>query len=437
MKIRVSKPIYFFFLALALSFSTRAWATNVVVFDDGNYVDTVAPPDSESDNIQASASSFGHSVTTITGITAADFTSGLAGQQVLLIPDLEIADLAPDLVTEVQDLIRNFVSSGGRLVITNSDDNSNAGNFLNTVFGFSLTSDTSNTEVTSDISAAAGQTLFAGQIATLPANDATMGLGNLPTGGISVYDTAFNSSMVLIIPSGQGEIIYLGYDWFNSDPPTAGQQDGGWQAVLAAALADADLAITKSASSSAVSVGDQITFTLTVTNNGPNDAAFATITDNLPAGVTLISTTPSQGTCSGTTPITCDLGALANGASATIQVVVTADAAGSIDNQASVTGPMIDTNTVNNQADAMVNVSGDTDGDGVLDTVDNCPSNANTNQSDLDGDGIGDVCDPTPSVADISGGGCSLNNQAPATSTSTLLFLGGLAFLAWRKKFQN
>jgi hypothetical protein len=36
----------------------------------------------------------------------------------------------------------------------------------------------------------------------------------------------------------------------------------------------------------------------------------------------------------------------------------------------------------------------DSDNDTIIDPVDNCPFNANTNQSDIDGDGIGDVCDP-------------------------------------------
>jgi hypothetical protein len=38
----------------------------------------------------------------------------------------------------------------------------------------------------------------------------------------------------------------------------------------------------------------------------------------------------------------------------------------------------------------------DADGDGVSDSVDNCPSIANQNQLNNDGDGLGDVCDPTP-----------------------------------------
>jgi hypothetical protein len=36
----------------------------------------------------------------------------------------------------------------------------------------------------------------------------------------------------------------------------------------------------------------------------------------------------------------------------------------------------------------------DYDGDGVPDSSDNCPYNANANQADCDNDGTGDVCDP-------------------------------------------
>lgn len=38
----------------------------------------------------------------------------------------------------------------------------------------------------------------------------------------------------------------------------------------------------------------------------------------------------------------------------------------------------------------------DSDGDGHLDSVDNCPTVYNTDQADEDGDGLGDACDPEP-----------------------------------------
>jgi hypothetical protein len=41
----------------------------------------------------------------------------------------------------------------------------------------------------------------------------------------------------------------------------------------------------------------------------------------------------------------------------------------------------------------------DSDGDGIIDQLDNCPFTSNPNQEDADGDGVGDACDNCPSVA--------------------------------------
>ena len=43
-------------------------------------------------------------------------------------------------------------------------------------------------------------------------------------------------------------------------------------------------------------VGDTITFTVTLSNNGPDSATNVQVTDLLPAGLTFVSATPSQGT---------------------------------------------------------------------------------------------------------------------------------------------
>ena len=51
----------------------------------------------------------------------------------------------------------------------------------------------------------------------------------------------------------------------------------------------------------------------------------------------------------------------------------------------------------------------DTDGDGILNELDNCPKVANIDQKDTDGDGIGDACDGCPDKAGIADlNGCPL-----------------------------
>ena len=58
--------------------------------------------------------------------------------------------------------------------------------------------------------------------------------------------------------------------------------------------------------------GTNLTYTLTVSNNRPDNASGVTLTDTLPAGVNLVSATPSQGNCAGTTTVICNLGATIN-----------------------------------------------------------------------------------------------------------------------------
>ncbi len=53
---------------------------------------------------------------------------------------------------------------------------------------------------------------------------------------------------------------------------------------------------------------------------------------------------------------------------------------------------------VQNVKSSVLSEDADDDGDGILDTSDNCPLQANANQLDSDQDSIGNVCDPTPHV---------------------------------------
>lgn len=127
----------------------------------------------------------------------------------------------------------------------------------------------------------------------------------------------------------------------------------------AVALAPADLSITKSDSPDPVTEGGQLTYTIEVRNDGPDPTTNVVVTDDLaPSDVDLISTTPTQGNCTtqGSQNVSCDLGTIASGDTATVTILVTAKKAGTISNTASVTSDVADPQTANNTATATTTV---------------------------------------------------------------------------------
>ena len=63
----------------------------------------------------------------------------------------------------------------------------------------------------------------------------------------------------------------------------------------------ADLALTKSASTPTVTTGDAVTYTLPLANNGPSASSGIVVTDNLPASLSFVScSSTGVGVCGGT-----------------------------------------------------------------------------------------------------------------------------------------
>jgi uncharacterized repeat protein (TIGR01451 family) len=118
-----------------------------------------------------------------------------------------------------------------------------------------------------------------------------------------------------------------------------------------------DLAIVKSADPNSLVVGGNVTYTLTVTNNGPVTDTNVQLADSLPAGVTYVSSSTSQGACTGSAVVQCSLGAMTNGQKVTITIVVNTVQTGSITNSATVVGDLPETTLSNNTASATINVS--------------------------------------------------------------------------------
>jgi uncharacterized repeat protein (TIGR01451 family) len=118
-----------------------------------------------------------------------------------------------------------------------------------------------------------------------------------------------------------------------------------------------DLAIVKTASAPPYGTGFPITWTIGVSNAGPAPAAGVVVTDTIPAGTSFVSATPTQGTCTGTSTVTCNLGTLASGGAASISLVLNLPAtAGPLSNVASVTSSNPDTNAVNNSSTSNITV---------------------------------------------------------------------------------
>ncbi len=80
-----------------------------------------------------------------------------------------------------------------------------------------------------------------------------------------------------------------------------------------------DVAVTVQRSATTVDVGDDLSWTITVQNNGPNDTASVTLHETVPSGFTLESVTPSAGSCTPSAgAVDCSFGTMSSGASATI-----------------------------------------------------------------------------------------------------------------------
>jgi uncharacterized repeat protein (TIGR01451 family) len=113
----------------------------------------------------------------------------------------------------------------------------------------------------------------------------------------------------------------------------------------------ADLALTVSDSPDPTFVGTSLTYTLHVTNNGPNTAANVIVTDTLQAGVTFVGASGVGWSCShGSGAVTCVRASLGVGAAPDIVITVTPGVLGVTANNAKVTSSTNETNETNNIA---------------------------------------------------------------------------------------
>lgn len=152
------------------------------------------------------------------------------------------------------------------------------------------------------------------------------------------YDITLSLQNTLTVPAG-GSVVYVTETIFGE-------------------VGRADLSISKSDSPDPVLIGNDLAYSVSVVNRGPGEANNVVMIDTLPAGVTFVSATSSQGTCtqaSGT--VTCLIGTLAPGDAVSITITVTPTIGGILTNTATIAGGEVDFNTLNNTATTVTSVS--------------------------------------------------------------------------------
>jgi uncharacterized repeat protein (TIGR01451 family) len=204
--------------------------------------------------------------------------------------------------------------------------------------GYSITNDDDNNEVFPGIR-------YAGRHSADP-------LGTLPQGEMTIFDGT--NSQTGGFGQRWGDYSALSIDprddcafWFTTHVAGAGGAGARPTRIASFRFDDcslADLLIVKTDSPDPVAAGGELTYTLTVTNNGPSTASDVELTDTLPAEVSYVS---DDGGCILAAPsVSCNLGHMVAAATRTIQIVVKVDdllvdntGSATITNEANVSSP--------------------------------------------------------------------------------------------------
>ncbi len=176
--------------------------------------------------------------------------------------------------------------------------------------------------------------------------------GGLVVGTLELIDKSTNTAVGTWVLNPGDTVAAAGghtYGWFVQNEFDGLAIDNS---ELKGVAPSADLGITKSDSPDPVHIGQKLTYTIVVTNNGPDDATGVMLRDDFPKTTGFGSVSTTQGTCSRLkTRVTCSLGTMANGSTATVTLLVKPTQKGTITNTVTVTATSpVDPNLTNNSA---------------------------------------------------------------------------------------
>jgi uncharacterized repeat protein (TIGR01451 family) len=178
-------------------------------------------------------------------------------------------------------------------------------------------------------------------------------IGTIPAGGAEIMNILVGTSEV---GAYENQALVINLD--ENDVNIANNSNIYELTVIEKVSADLVVTMSSSADEDTItgspgeeSIGENLAYTILVTNNGPDDALEVLLEDTLPDSVTFVSADPSQGFCTdevvdGT--VVCDLETIPNGAGATVELVVTPTEPIDITNTATVSSSVTDTDNLNN-----------------------------------------------------------------------------------------
>jgi len=240
----------------------------------------------------------------------------------------------------------------------------------------------------------------------------TCTIASLAVGGSATFSVVLN----VISGTAAGTIITAPATVSSITPDANPTNNDATATTVVASAGQADLAVATAATPNPVTQGNKITYTQSVTNNGPATETNATFKDTIPANTTLVSfTPPANWTCNtiaagGTGTFTCTLNAgqtITNGASVNFPLVVkvnlTTAPGTTITNSPNVASTIGDPNPANNTATAAVFVAGPAQADvSIVKTALPEPVNQGTNLAySLQVTNVGPAIAQNVSVTDI------------------------------------
>ncbi len=187
---------------------------------------------------------------------------------------------------------------------------------------------------------------FVGQVSLSVSGLPSGALATFNPTSININDASPKSSTMTV---SAGAETPIGSNTLNITGMNGGTQHSTSVKLKVTNPANADLGITQTISPNPALRDTNLSYRIIVTNSGPATATNVIIIDNLAAGFSFVSSTPS-GVCTGTQNLTCTLGSLASGASSILTIVATPTVTGSFTNTTTAAASQTDPDTSDNSA---------------------------------------------------------------------------------------